>query len=62
MKYQQSVASLDDDLCCGGDGWVSEDEFSMALKKLKERKANWDDEVHGGPFPYEDGSFSFFLT
>jgi hypothetical protein len=41
---------------------VPEDEFSRAMTALKERNANWDDEVNGGPFPYEDGSFSFFLS
>jgi len=61
-KYQESITSLDDDLGCGGDGWVPEDEFSRAMTVLKERKANWNDEVNGGPFPYEDGSFSFFLS
>lgn len=59
-KYQESVTSLDGDLGCGGDGWVSEDEFASAMTMLKERKAKWDDD--GGPFPYEDGSFSFFLS
>jgi Phosphotransferase enzyme family len=58
-KYQESITSLDDDLGCGGDGWVPDDEFSRVMTKLKERKANWDDEVNGGPFPYENGSFSF---
>jgi len=53
------LLSLDNDLGCGGDGWVPEDEFSRAMTKLKERKANWDDGVNGVPFPYEDGSFSF---
>ena len=61
-KYQESIASLDDDLGCGGDGWVPEDEYSKTMTTLKERKANWDDEAKGGPFPYEDGSFSFFLS
>ena len=55
-KYQESITSLDDDLGCGGDGWVPEDEFSRVMKG---RKANWDDEVNGGPFPYENGLFSF---
>jgi hypothetical protein len=61
-KYQESITSLDNDLGCGGDGWVPEDEFSRAMTTLKERKANWDDDANGGPFPYEDGSFSFFLS
>ena len=60
-KYQESIASLDNDLGCGGDGWVPEDEFSKAMVTLKERKAVWDDGANGGPFPYEDGSFTFFL-
>ena len=61
-KYEESIASLENDLGCGGDGWVHEDEFSKTMTSLKERKANWDDEAKGGPFPYEDGSFSFFLS
>ena len=60
-KYQECIASLDNDLGCGGDGWVPEDEFSKAMATLKERKAVWDDGANGGPFPYEDGSFTFFL-
>ena len=61
-KYQESITSLDNDLGCGGDGWVSDDEFSKAMTILKERKAYWDDGENGGPFPYQDGSFSFFLS
>ena len=61
-KYEESIASLDKDLGCTGDGLVSEDDFSKAMTILKERKANWDDEANGGPFPYQDGSFSFFLS
>ena len=62
MKYQQCVTSLEDEFGCGGDGWVSKDEFSTTMKRLEEKKANWDDEANGGPFPYEAGSFSFFLS
>ena len=58
-KYQESITSLDNDLGCGGDGWVPEDELSRATTVLKERKVNWNDEVNDGPFHYEDGSFSF---
>ena len=61
-KYQESITSLDDHIGCGGDGWVPEGEFSRAMTALKKRKANWDNEVNGGPFPYEDGAFSFFLS
>lgn len=61
-KYQTSLTSLDNDLGCGGDGWVPENEFSRAMSLLKDREANWDDGAHGGPFPYKDGSFSFFLS
>jgi hypothetical protein len=61
-KYQESITSLENDLGCGGDGWVSDDEYSEAMTILKKRKANWDDGANGGPFPYEDGSFSFFLS
>ncbi|KIM74127.1 hypothetical protein PILCRDRAFT_92748 [Piloderma croceum F 1598] len=58
-RQVRAIASLDEDLDCGGDGWVSEYQFSTAMKMLKQRKASWDD-VNGGPFPYKDGSFSFF--
>jgi hypothetical protein len=58
--YQESITSSDDDLGCGGDGWVPEDGFSRAKAMLEEQKLSWDDEVNGGPFPsYEGGSFSF---
>jgi hypothetical protein len=58
----ESITSLDDDLGSGGVSWVPEEEFSRVMTMLKERKANWDHEMHGGPFSYEDGSFSFFLS
>ena len=61
-KYQESINSLDDNIGCGGDGWVPEEEFSRAMTTLKKQRLGWDDEVNGGPFPYEDGSFSFFLS
>ena len=38
------------------------EEFLRAMTKLKDRKANWYDEVNGSPFPYQDESFSFFLS
>jgi hypothetical protein len=61
-KYQESIDSLDTVLGCGGDGWVPEDEYSKAMTILEEQKVNWDDGEKGGPFPYKDGSFSFFLS
>jgi len=62
LKYQESITSLDVDLGCRDDGWVPDEEFSKAMTILKERKSRWDDEANGGPFPYEDGSFSSFLS
>lgn len=51
--YQELIASLDKDLGCGGDRWVPEDEYSMAVGTLKQAKSNWDDEGNGGPFPHQ---------
>jgi len=44
-----NTTSLDDDLGCVGDGSVPEDEFSRVMTTFNERKANWDDQVNGGP-------------
>lgn len=60
--YDVSIEILNKLLDAGGDGWVANDHYETAKGLLEQAKAEWDEYEMGGPFPYEDEKYSFFLS
>ncbi|KAF9479942.1 protein kinase subdomain-containing protein PKL/CAK/Fmp29 [Pholiota conissans] len=54
----QIIGALDADM----DGWVSNENYERAQMIVKATREQWDETYCGGPFPLEDGRWSFFLT
>ncbi|GBE85673.1 hypothetical protein SCP_0801950 [Sparassis crispa] len=61
-RYEASIDALDLDLHSGGDGWVSIEDYPQVVDTWGKNKREWDKLERGGPFPYDDGMFSFFLS
>lgn len=59
--YQGRVELLRNFLGCDTDGWVKNDDFDDAQKLMEQVKKEWDPEKEKGPFPFEEGSHSYFL-
>ncbi|GJJ14069.1 hypothetical protein Clacol_008326 [Clathrus columnatus] len=53
--YNAAVEALNTRLDAGGDGWVPNDHYQIAIGLLERARASWDETESGGPLPYEDG-------
>ncbi|PBK67764.1 hypothetical protein ARMSODRAFT_1085806 [Armillaria solidipes] len=60
VRYQGMVERLVEYVGCDGQGWVEEERFEEAQRAVEGAARQWDDAV--GPFPFRDGSWSFFLN
>ncbi|KAF9476327.1 hypothetical protein BDN70DRAFT_882575 [Pholiota conissans] len=60
--YNRAVQKLNVELGCIGDGAVPPEKYADSMKKLNTLRDSWDEKENGGPFPYCDGMFSFFLN
>ncbi|KAK0222803.1 kinase-like domain-containing protein [Armillaria nabsnona] len=60
VRYQATVEKLVEYVGCDGQGWVEEERFQEARRAVEGAAGQWDDAV--GPFPFRDGSWSFFLN
>ncbi|CAL1693832.1 unnamed protein product [Somion occarium] len=61
VLYKENVESLRADLGSGFDGEVSHNQY-LQVKKLNEKmKFRWNEEEMGGPYPFQDGGYSYWL-
>ncbi|EFI27472.1 protein kinase subdomain-containing protein PKL/CAK/Fmp29 [Coprinopsis cinerea okayama7 len=45
-----------------GDGWVPNEEYEEARARFEKYRESWDPKVCGGPWPFQDGGYSYFLA
>lgn len=57
-RYEATVRALMSKLNCIMDGSVSIEVYEASMKQLKLEKLAWDEELCGGPFPFEDGRWA----
>lgn len=60
--YQKNVLALREQLKCDGDGWVPDDIFEESMRKVVKAKGLWLPQHMGGPFPFDEGGWSYFLS
>lgn len=61
MKYAARAGELAQTLGVDGDGWVPNGRYKEAKRMREEQLAAWDEEVEGGPYPFQDGAPSWFV-
>ncbi|KAG6835227.1 hypothetical protein H0H93_003746 [Arthromyces matolae] len=61
-RFSGALDALTDKLGSLGDGKVSIAGYEQAKKVCEKLRETWDEKRDGGPFPYQDGGFSFFLS
>jgi hypothetical protein len=60
-SYQMSVEALNGAIEVEGDGWVDNENYEKVKKRLAAARSTWDPTETDGPFPYDNGRYSFFL-
>jgi hypothetical protein len=60
--YEAAIAAIHSNLQCGGDGWVSHENYDVVHKLLCDLEETWDETITGSPFPFKDGEHSYFLS
>ncbi|KAG6811166.1 hypothetical protein H0H92_008689 [Tricholoma furcatifolium] len=62
MRFLHAVDRLNAELGVSGDGRVPISQYEHVQQERDRLKSAWDEERDGGPFPYQDGGYSFFLS
>jgi hypothetical protein len=60
--YDDRVSSLAKELELEGDGWVSNERYEEVRAKYDQLRKSWDINNYGGPFPFQDGAPSWYLS
>lgn len=60
--YDDRVSRLAEDLKLAGDAWVSNERYDEVRLKCSALRKSWDVDHNGGPFPFQDGGPSLFLS
>lgn len=60
-RYEARVEELERKMELEGDGWVKSERFGEVKRMNDELRAQWDEEVEGGPYPFQDGAPSWFV-
>ncbi|KAG6843081.1 hypothetical protein H0H87_008058, partial [Tephrocybe sp. NHM501043] len=60
--FSYELDALNKKLVSSGNGRVNVGCYEQAKLECEQLKREWDEERDGGPFPYQDGGFSFFLS
>ncbi|KAI0340144.1 hypothetical protein BDW22DRAFT_1360672 [Trametopsis cervina] len=61
VKYDARVQELARQMNIEMDGWVANDRYEEVRAMNARFMAEWDDEVEGGPYPFQDGAPSWFV-
>ncbi|KAH8930233.1 hypothetical protein BT69DRAFT_1235122 [Atractiella rhizophila] len=59
-EFEQELDGLLNRIGCEGDGIVAAEGWEDAMQRLKSEKERWDPKL--GPFPLQDGMWSYYLT
>ncbi|EPQ52638.1 hypothetical protein GLOTRDRAFT_46606 [Gloeophyllum trabeum ATCC 11539] len=60
--YNHAVRKLAERLHAGVDGLVSHKDYANVKAECDRLRDEWDEEDNCGPFPYQDGMFSFYIS
>ena len=60
--YDDVVSRMAKELGVEGDGWVSNERYEEVKGKCDELQRHWDVDGNGGPFPFQNGAPSWFLS
>ncbi|OBZ65402.1 Altered inheritance of mitochondria protein 9, mitochondrial [Grifola frondosa] len=60
-RYEARAADVARQLGLEGDGLIPSERYEQVKCMNEEQLAAWDEEVEGGPYPFQDGAPSFFV-
>ncbi|CAL1693835.1 unnamed protein product [Somion occarium] len=59
--YSENVEQLRKELGVDVDGWVSNERFDEVMRRSEELKSAWNTKAMAGPWPFQDGRYSYYL-
>lgn len=62
MAYEDRVEKVLEGLQLEGDGWVTNERYDEVMRKNKDIIKHWNPKVLGGPYPFQEGGPSWFLS
>ncbi|KAH7889320.1 kinase-like domain-containing protein [Phlebopus sp. FC_14] len=62
MEYEDRIAQVVKGLQLEGDGWVTNERFDDVKRRNTKIIKNWNPKELGGPYPFQDGGPSWFLS
>lgn len=62
QKYDARVEQLREELSLDPDGWVSNEKYEATKEQSKWLESKWDEDMEGGPYPFQDGAPSWFVN
>ncbi|KAI0781791.1 hypothetical protein C8Q75DRAFT_812214 [Abortiporus biennis] len=61
-RYCNNCEELRAEVGCQGDGLITSASYEDAMKLVVAAERSWVEEEKGGPFPYKEGAWSFYLN
>lgn len=62
MEYEERVEKVVEGLQLEGDGWVTNERYKEVMGRNKDISKKWNSKGFGGPYPFQDGGRSWFLS
>ena len=62
MEYEERVEKVVEGLQLEGDGWVTDERYNDVMGRNKDIIRNWNAKKLGGPYPFQEGGRSWFLS
>ncbi|KAH0834678.1 hypothetical protein J3R83DRAFT_10202 [Lanmaoa asiatica] len=62
MEYEERIEKVVEGLQLEGDGWVTNERYNEVTRRSKDIIKNWNPKKLGGPYPFQEGGRSWFLS
>ncbi len=62
FKYEAARQIANERICVDQELWVPDEYYPLVKKLYDQTRKEWDENATGYPFPYEDGSWCYFLS
>lgn len=61
-EYEERIEKVVEGLQLEGDGWVTDERYDEVMRRNKDIIRNWNPKKLGGPYPFQEGGWSWFLS
>lgn len=62
MVYEERIDKMVEGLQLEGDGWMTNERYDEVARRNKKVIGGWNPKKLGGPYPFQEGGRSWFLS